>query len=202
MDPIIRKRMCRKIKVYPLVGMSMGDRQFGEPYEVEAYITHREKALQGHDGSKWVLYTILYIDVSHITDDDLVHINKMYLDGAFYDCHIEKLSLSNGIALGKASGHNYGDCDGRQPLYGITLNPGVHLSDDEHINCEEKRGQFHVTTSKLNGMFQVGDGKVIQLADIKTEDEVEIPHLGRVPVQTRRIYQGLKKDNEIMEVLV
>lgn len=59
------------------------------------------------------------------------------------------------------------------------------------------------SNAPLLGSFILGStGSIIQAIDVKNGDMLEIEGIGKVTVQTVRIYQGLKKGFQNMEVII
>lgn len=62
MDPIIQNRLKTTIMVHPYEAIVGGDKKYGEPYPLNAYITYREKVVLTPLGSEFQIYTYLIFD--------------------------------------------------------------------------------------------------------------------------------------------
>lgn len=69
MDPIVRKRLTTKVKVYPFIKVAMGDRIYGLPYELSGYIIYKQTFVPTVNGSGLESTTQFYFE-GHVPSEE------------------------------------------------------------------------------------------------------------------------------------
>lgn len=79
MDPQIRRRMVNPVKIYPFVKISMGDKEFGDPIEVNGFVIPKIGDITGDNGEEYQFKNKVIIE--HITTHNVSEKDEIELIG-------------------------------------------------------------------------------------------------------------------------